>query len=347
MTVLGPVDPDRLGDVLMHEHLLHDQIDSPCWFQQSSGSDSEWLADVPLQMEILGELMRSPFGNRENCRLARTDPIVDEVRRFADAGGGTIVEVTSRGLVPDPLGVREISAASGVHVVMGCGWYVDHVLPDDLADRSIDELAAEIIRDIRVGLEGTDVRAGIIGEVGTSQEITSREKVSLRAAGRAAVETGASIMVHLAILGHQAFPTFKILREEGVSPDRIVMNHMDEANDLDYCRRVIDLGCIVEFDTFGSEWYYDTWGSWEPRDVERVQQIAALCGEGLADRITIAHDVFYKQSLRAFGGFGFNHIHRSIIPMMRNAGVTSDNLSAMLVDTPRRLLALPGDGGAE
>jgi phosphotriesterase-related protein len=344
MTVLGPIDPDRLGDVLMHEHLLHDQIDHPCWFQPEEGPEGCALADAPVSMPILGLLTRSPFGNRDNCRLARADPIEDEVRRFGAVGGGTIVEVTSRGLVPDPAGVRAISAATGVHVVMGCGWYVDHVLPDDLLDRAIDDLAAEIVADLRDGIEGGDVRAGIIGEVGTSVAITPREEASLRAAGRAAAETGASVMVHLAYLGHQAFEALRILTAEGAPADRVVMNHMDEADDLDYCRRVLELGCVIEFDTFGSEWYYDTWGLWEPRDTGRVDQLAALCAEGYGDRITLAHDVFYKQSLRAFGGLGYDHIHRSVLPMLERAGVGRDTLTAMLADTPRRLLTLPGDG---
>jgi len=320
MTVLGPIEPDRLGDVLMHEHLLHDQVDDPCWFRPDPSPEVAAIAEAPMAMDILGYLTRSPFGNRDNCRLTRDDPIVDEVLRFKHQGGGTIVEVTSRGLMPDPEGVRAISEATGVHVVMGCGWYVDHVLPDDLLDRPIDDLATEIVADMREGILGTDVRAGIIGEIGTSAEITPREEHSLRAAARAAVETGDA-------------------------PDRVVMNHMDEANDLDYCRRVLDLGCVIEFDTFGCEWYYDTWGLWEPRDTDRVAQIAALCAEGHADRITLAHDIFYKQSLRAYGGLGYDHLHRSVVPMLLNLGVSEANLTAMFVDAPRRLLTLPTGGG--
>ncbi len=345
MTVLGPVGPSELGLVMLHEHLLHDDVEHPCWFQPPDDPTGVELSDGPVHMGVLGQLWRSPFCVRENCRLTRRDPIADEVRRFREAGGGTLVDVTSRGLAPDPEGLAAIARETGVTIVAGCGYYVDHVLPDNIADRSVEALAEELIRDLTVGIDGGPVRAGIIGEVGTSERITAREERSLRAAGQAAAATGAAVMVHLAYRGEQAFPAFACLVEEGVKPDRIVMNHIDEAADLDYARRVIDLGCLVEYDTFGSEWYYDTWGLWEPRDTDRVAAVAALCRDGLAGRITLAHDVFYKQSLRSFGGLGYDHIPRTIVPMLRAAGVGDGALQTMLVDTPRRILTLPGTGG--
>jgi len=172
--------------------------------------------------------------------------------------------------------------------------------------------------------------------------MTPNEEKALRAAGMAAVETGAAVMVHLEMGGEQAFPAFDVLTDEGVAANRIVMNHMDEARDtLDYCQRVAELGCGVQFDTFGSEWYFDDLGTWEPRDTERVEVLAALCRDGLTGQLTVSHDVFWKQHLRAYGGTGFDHILRSIVPMLQDAGVGDDDLDAILVQNPKRLLVLP------
>jgi len=339
MTVLGPIDVSELGVVMMHEHLLHDQEGNPCWFEPLAGSEGDRLADSDVTLEVLGTLRRSPFPVRANTRLERTDPMSEELRRFARAGGGTIVELTSRGLQPDPEGIATICRETGVHVVAGCGFYVDHTITDTQGQRP-EQLAGVIVRDLREGIAGTRVRAGIIGEVGTSAQITPLEAASLRAASMAAGETGAAVMVHLGMTGEQAFPAFQILTAEGAAPDRIVMNHMDEADDPDYSRRVLDLGCVIEFDTLGSEWYYDSWKTWEPRDTDRVTHLANLCRDGFADRITLSQDVFYKQNLRAFGGFGFDHVLTTIVPMLREAGVSEAQIQSMLVDTPKRLLGI-------
>lgn len=338
MTVLGPVATDRLGVVLMHEHLLHDGRQDPCWFQQAADDPDGTVADAPVSMAVLGRLRRSPFDVRDNTRLTTDDPIIEELTRYRAAGGGTIVELTCRGLDPDPEGLAAISRAAAVHVVAGCGYYVDHVLPRGFAQRPVDDVAAELVADLRTGIDGGSVHAGIIGEVGTSSTITPAEKRSLHAAGQAAVETGTTVMVHLSMYGEQAFSAFAILASEGVPPDRIVMNHIDEAGDLDYARRVAELGCVVEYDTFGSEWYYDPWQTWEPRDTDRVAAVAALCRDGLAGQVTLAQDVFYKQSLHAYGGWGYDHLLTSVVPMLRRAGVCDRDLCSMLVTTPQRLL---------
>lgn len=344
MTVCGPITPEELGIVMMHEHLLHDDVEQPCWFAPPEIAKSQGWADKPVCMERLGILHRSPFAIRDNTQLTMRDPIAEELGYFASAGGGTIVELSCQGLHPNPIGLREISRLTGVHVVAGCGYYVEHSLPQGFADRTVDNIAHELIKEIREGFGSTGIRPGIIGEIGTSGPITPNEKKSLHAAAVAARETGLSVMVHLGMTTEQAFPSFDILTSEGMPADRIVMNHMDEANDLDYSRRVADLGCVIEYDTFGSEWYYDSWNTYEPRDTERVQAVATLCSEGYSNQITLSQDVFYKQSLKAYGGWGYSHILESVQPMFCNAGVTQAQLNQMLVVTPQRLLIPAGTG---
>lgn len=352
MTVTGPVAADELGVVMMHEHVLHDDVDEPSLMETLPGSAGEQLRDAPLSMELLGTLWRWPLANRENTRLTERDAIADELARYRLAGGTTVVEASTVGFHPDAEGLRRVSEAAGVQIVRGCGYFVDSVLPDGFDERSVDDIASELIGEIREGAGDTGVRAGLIGEVGTSPQLTAREMKSLRASGIAAVETGACVSVHLSftVSPHtdagdardSAFQAVEILESQGVAPDRVVCCHLDEARNVDLALRLIDRGCVVGYDTFGTEWYWDNWKTWEPHDSQRVREVAELCIRGHHMSIVVSQDVAFKRHLHRFGGLGYDHFLTSIVPMLSDAGVGEEQLHAMLVQTPRRLLSFSG-----
>ena len=346
ITVLGEVSSSDLGVVMMHEHMQHgDEL-----FEALDTPYGREIAERALDVSMFGTLWRYPLANRDNVTFGRNDGIAEELARLKAAGGGTAVELTCIGLAPDPEAVAQISRDSGVHVVMGCGYFVDALLPDAFDGCSVDDLADVLVRDITVGIAGTQVRAGIIGEVGTSPVITEREERSLRASARAALRTGLSISVHLSHSvspGADArdavepgFAALDILESEGMPPSRIVCGHLDEAQDVDYAARLVDRGCVVGYDTFGTEWYWDNWKTWEPHDSRRVADVAELCRRGLHESIVLSQDVAFKRHLRRHGGLGYDHLLVDIVPMLEDAGVTADQLRTMLVDTPRRLLGV-------
>ena len=346
----GEVPADELGIVMMHEHILHDDVDAPSLLEPLPGLEGDWLRDAPVTMEILGKLWRHPLANRANVQLTRRDGIAEELALLRAAGGSTVVEASTVGFSPDPEGVAEISRKSGVLIIMGCGYFVDSMIPAWFDDLSVDQVAEGLIRDIREGIGGTTVRAGIIGEVGTSPDLTKREEKSLVASAMAAVETGVSVSVHLShsvapgASSHEAFePGFEALRvltREGLPPDRVICGHLDEARNVEYAARLIDQGCMVGYDTFGTEWYWDNWKTWEPHDSERVADVVELCRRGLHGSIVLSQDVAFKRHLHRFGGLGYDHLLVSIVPMLRDAGVTQEQLDAMLIAQPRRLLTV-------
>lgn len=348
MTVLGPKPIDELGVVMMHEHLLHDDVDEPCLLAPLPGQDGDRLLEAPLTIEILGKLWRWPLANRENVRLTREDGIADELLAFKAAGGGTVVETSTFGFAPDPEGLFQLSTATGVAIVAGCGYFVDATVPDRMREETVEELASRLIRALTLGFDGTSARAGIIGEVGVSPVPTEFEIRSLNASAIAAAETGAAISLHLS---HTVAPgttaqaqcpagldVIRLLKSVGAAPERVVCGHIDEAQDLDYAERLIDQGCVVGFDTFGQEWYWDNWKTWEPHDSARVSNVVSLCEKGLHESIVLSQDVAFKRQLHRFGGLGYDHLLVNIVPMLRDAGVTDGQLAAMLVDTPKRLL---------
>jgi phosphotriesterase-related protein len=65
----------------------------------------------------------------------------------------------------------------------------------------------------------------------------------------------------------------------------------------------------------------------------------ALIDHGHLDRIVISHDICQKPRLQSFGGHGYGHIYRNVIPMMRQRNYTDREIQVILVDNPKRLLA--------
>jgi phosphotriesterase-related protein len=107
---------------------------------------------------------------------------------------------------------------------------------------------------------------------------------------------------------------------------------------LDYHRRCLELGVYVQYDTFGTEWYWDNWNIREPRDSERVAALATLIKEGWEDHLLIAEDVFVKQCLRHYGGWGYDFLVRVVPVMLRQAGVSDEAIDKLLIHNPRRVL---------
>ena len=164
VTVNGPVDPGELGPALMHEHLFCDIA----WWNppppDPTPEDME-LWEARLTLENL-YLARAGKAIRDNFVLDDELLAIAEASKFQEVGGRTIVDVTNIGCGRNPQGVKRVADATGLNVVMGSGWYQKASHPPDMDQRTPEDLAEEIIRDITVGVGETGVRSGIIGEVG-------------------------------------------------------------------------------------------------------------------------------------------------------------------------------------
>ena len=182
VTVLGEIQADALGITLPHEHLL---LDLRNQYAEPSDPEKKRLGLRPVCPETLKTVRRDPYALRDNLLLDDVECAVAEVKRFRDAGGQTIVECTSQGLRPRPNDLAEISRRTGVKLVAGCGYYTQDTHPDNMAERSMEHIANEIVRDLTEGIDGSGIRAGVIGELGTSQRIHPQEERVLRAAARA------------------------------------------------------------------------------------------------------------------------------------------------------------------
>jgi predicted metal-dependent phosphotriesterase family hydrolase len=293
MTVRGPVPADDLGTTLPHEHVFLDLT-------------QEYRSNGLLNDPTLAEA---------------------ELLRYVDAGGRTLVDVTSGGLRGDPVALREMSERTGLHIVRGSGFYRKPYFPPELDELSTDAVADLVVRDIEEGVDG--VRAGIIGEIGCDRVITALEERSFRAAARAHRRTGLTITTHAA-----RWPVgtaqLDLLVEEGVDPGRVVIGHCDMVPDHDYHLALARRGAWVQFDTVQGGSEYDT--------RQRLDWMRSLADAGHLDQVLLSQDVCLRTDYAAFGGPGYVYVVTTFADLLRADGFDDADLHRLLVDNPRRML---------
>lgn len=333
-TVLGPIEPEALGRTLMHEHVLCD-IRPP-----ATRTDNDLGPEITIENTWQINYGRGLKRAGRKYMLDLEDIATREVEMMKHDGGDAIVELSCGGLSPDPNGLRRIAQGTGVHLVMGCGYYVNDYQDARNHDRTVDDFAQEMIGQILHGAWGTDVRAGMIGEIGCQSPWTDLEKRVMQGALIAAAETGAAINVHPGRDPDQPQEVADFIKAAGHPTDRVVISHIDRTIfDVPRLLKLADAGVTIEFDLFGQESsYYGLSDIDMPNDATRLKLIRALIDGGHLDRVVISHDICYRTRLASFGGHGYGHIFRNVVPMMKKRGYSADEIDAILVRNPRRLL---------
>jgi predicted metal-dependent phosphotriesterase family hydrolase len=306
-TVLGPIDPAELGFTLPHEHT---QIA---------------LWHVPDRWDY--------------WQLTRDEPLIlEELAAYRSAGGSGIVDLTPPGVGRDPAWLTGIARSSGLHVVMGCGWYRGAYYPAEtrIDRRSVDDLADELVREATDGVGDSGVRPGIIGEIGTDKPwVSAMEERVHRAAARAARLTGMAITTH-GILSAVGLDQLRIFEDEGADPGRVVIGHADSYPRLEHYLAILERGANLEFDFLGMS-FTPTEHLGEGRVVELI---CDLLGRGHAGRILLSQDVCHDSQLTRYGGNGYTYLARTFMPRLRESGVSDAEIETMTVANPRRLLSV-------
>jgi phosphotriesterase-related protein len=348
-TVLGPIAPDALGVTLPHEHLL---IDERIMYQGPSGACADPRALEALVPSNLYELTCNWKSSLENLLLDEESARWDaELYRLE--GGKAIVDVTPRNLGRDPVGLQRISKATGIHVIMGAGYYGGKTQPTDLAHRSEQDIAEEIAREITVGVGETQVRAGVVGEIGCSWPMTAGETKVLGGAAEAAKKTGACLIIHPGLDPGAPLAHLAAVEKRGLDPRRVVMAHMDHVDharcDKRWLASIAETGCFLAFDHFGKEISYSPEESrYEMMsDAERIRHILWLIERGHGKQIHLSQDIALKVTLVQFGGFGYRHILRRVVPRLRRLGLSNADVRMLMVENPARAFAInqPGVSG--
>lgn len=300
ITVKGPIPAEQAGYTLSHEHLL-------CDLWRLHNSYDNILDDESLATRELAE--------------------------YRQAGGVSLVDATSCGLGRNPRALRRISEASGIHIVMGSGWYRERVYPSMVYERDTNALADVIVEEVMNGVDGTGIRAGIIGEIGTERyHITPAQERVFRAAARAQRRTGTCVMTHTTHFGELALEQIALLREEGVDSGRIVISHLGDRYDTTSLLEIARQGVYLSVDNIGYT------GSGYPPDEVRAHNVCLLAAEGHLGQVVLGGDVCLKTHLRAYSGKGYAHVIERFLPLLREQGLTEAAVRQMTVSNPARML---------
>ena len=306
-TVLGPIDPADLGVTLPHEHT---QI--ALWHVRDRWDYWQLTRDREAMLEELGH--------------------------YRAAGGRSLVDLTVDGVGRDPAWLVDLARASGLHVVMGSGWYREAYYPAtlDVDRRSVDDLADELVREIEGGVGESGVRPGIIGEVGTDKPwVSAREERVFRAVARAARRTGLAVTTH-AVLSPVGLDQLRILEAEGADASRVVIGHADSYPHLEHWLAIVERGASVELDFLGM--------TFTPQERHGeghvIDLLRELLSRGHAERVLLSQDVCHDSQLRRYGGNGYTYLADTFLPRLREAGVSDAEIDTMTVANPRRLLTI-------
>ena len=317
-TARGPVDVADLGTTLMHEHVFvlspdHEQNYGDAWWDE-----------------------------QERVRDA-----VEKLNQLKGLGVDTIVDPTVWGLGRYIPRIQTIAQQTDLNIIVATGLYFDDAVPHQyeyrgpglLVDLPVDPMVTDFTRDITEGIAGTGVKAAFLKCIVEHKGMTPGAERILRACARTHRETGAPITVHTSAFIEAGRLAMKLFQEENVDLTKVVIGHAGDSNDLDYLKALADAGCLLGMDRFGLDIF-------NPTD-QRVATIATLAEQGYAEKMVLAHDascyidyfpgpegVQAKETVAP--KWNFRHISEDVLPMLRERGVTDEQIHTMLVENPRR-----------
>ncbi len=310
-TVTGPLDTADLGFTLMHEHII---VTSP--------------------------------GVRQNFpEMDREAEIAKSAAKLKDAmarGVKTLVDLTPADWRDIPF-VKEVVARSGgmqVIVATGIYWEVPHYFAAR-SGRSIEFIADWFTRDISEGIMDSGVKAGIIKCATDEPGVTPDVERILRASAKAHRATGVPISTHTHAASEVGLKQQDVFESEGVDLSRVVIGHSGDTEDTGYLKKLCDRGSYIGMDRFGIDIFLET--------TKRVATIVKMCEMGYANQMVLSHDAscyfgWAEPALMAqlVPNWHFNHIPDDVLPALRGAGVTEDQITTMTVDNPRRIFERQG-----
>ena len=238
-----------------------------------------------------------------------------------------------------------------VRLVASTGYYTSDVLPAYFDTHGPGRLVGGpepllelFLRDIEVGIADSGVRAGMLKVVTGHEGMTPDVRRVMEAAAAAHLRTGVPITTHTHAPSRNGRDQLAFFVERGVAPERLVIGHCGDSEDLDYLRELMDAGATIGMDRFGMEHVLP--------DAARIATVRALLREGYADRMVLSHDAAYfsrvtPPSWRAAHAphWHMENISRRILPALLAGGATEDQLHQMMVRNPARILT-PSSGRA-
>ena len=316
-TVSGDIAPAQMGVTYAHDHIY---CIPQLWKEKG---DLDLLLDSPEASQA-------------------------ELELFAGAGGRTIYDATAIDYGRDVATVKRIAEAADVQVIATAGFNKAIMWPGAMpgkgmtfgqwiASQDREALARHVAAEVTDGMDGTDIRGGVV-KFGTGYNTMSESEIKvLLAVLDAHKETGAPIHSHTE-LGTMALEQLDLLKREGVDPTRLTIAHLDRNPDPWMHRKVAETGAFFSFDGITRAKYYS-------EDV-RTRCILDLVRWGHEDQIMVGGDIARRTMFASYGegGLGMGFILEKWVPRFieeaGEAGFDGEKLvHKFFVDNPQRAFA--------
>ncbi len=306
-SVLGPLDTADIGFTLMHEHIF--------------GAAAAITQNYPGLME------------KDYMKY-----IIDGLKEAKAGGIDTVVDATTVDLGRDVNIMAEASRRSGVNIIACAGWWL--TMPRFVSGTTPDQWAEVFVRDIREGIAGTDIKAGILKGASDMAGVTADEEIILRAVARAHRQTGVPIMIHSYSPGQVGRRQIAILKEESVDMGRVKMDHSNDTTDVEYLLWMLEQGCYLGLDRYPGQGV-------SPE--ARTRTLKALIDAGYKERLCPSHDwslarvaagsmkpLWSRADREKWNPQAFLYITKVVFPHLRELGVDQETIQGLFTDNARR-----------
>lgn len=267
----------------------------------------------------------------KDCLLDQYDNIRNELISLKALGVSNIIEVTNRFMGRNPHFIEDLMRDTQMNILLSTGYYIDGFFPDKIHDLTTNDIAGEMIDELTSGIDGSSLKASLIGEIGSSKGLfTETEKKVFKAAAIAHLETGAPISTHTSFTTC-GIDQIDLLRKMKVNLEKVTIGHCDLDDNFDYLLKLLESGCMVQFDTIGKNSYYP--------DEKRANTIIKLINKGYAEQIMLSMDITRCSHLKANGGLGFSYLMECFIPLLIQKGLSNDHVETMMKHNPNKFFS--------
>jgi phosphotriesterase-related protein len=298
-TVTGDIAPDQLGVCYPHEHVL----------------GGPPLPDLDPDLTLDSE-----------------EAAIQELTYFRQAGGNALVEMSPIDYKRDVAGLKRVSQATGIHIICTSGQHKEKFSRPWVENETVASLTSRFIAEVSEGIDGTDVRAGVIKAASSLNTISDNERKVFEAVALAHQETGAPVTTHTEA-GTMGMKQIELLVSRGVDPAHIIIGHVDRKLEWEYHLDMAQAGVFLCYDQLSKEKYYP--------DARRVEFILRLVEAGYGGQIVLAGDLARKSYWPSYGtggGPGLTYILWRFVPWLRTEGLSQAAIDDLLIHNPARAL---------
>ena len=296
-TVLGPIKKDSLGITMSHEHLILD-------LRHVRQDETSYILDI--------------------------EEVKKEIEPLKKYGVQSFIELTTNDMGRNVNMLVQLAKETSYHIICATGFYLKDYHTEWLIGATVDEIAAILTKELTIGIEDTNVKAGIIGEIATSyNKVYPSEQKVFEAAALVASKLGCPVNTHCD-MGTMGEVQCDILLASGMKPNKVILGHNDLNLDLKHHEQLLDRGVNLAFDTISKTKYSS--------DEERAVHLKKLLDLGYENQLVLSQDVSRRSYFKKFGQAGYEAVMEYFVDMLRKANVSEEQIDKLLIHNPARIL---------